>query len=172
MEHLASDFSLRPALANDWNFVEALYNAPHVAPWAPGPTKERYLASIHESGSFNTIVQRKGAPFGNMLFGTGPAWLLQIWTIAVLEPGLGAGRFALQYAIERGFRQLHVHRIFLEIVETNEVSRGLCESLGFRVEGCYRDGYHSEQTGYQNLIPYGLLASDKRPTQGKLTYRP
>lgn len=90
----------------------------------------------------------------------GPTWLLQLRLLAVQEPRKGAGRFALQNAIEFGFKGLGVHRIFLEIVESNEPSRRLCESLGFRAEGLYRDGYLSDETGFQNLIPYGLLASD------------
>jgi len=87
-------------------------------------------------------------------------WLLELGQLVVMEPRKGAGRFALQRAIDHGFHDLKVHRIYLEIVESNEASRRLCESVGFRAEGVFRDGYHSAVSGYQNLVPYGLLASD------------
>lgn len=48
-----------------------------------------------------------------------------------------------------------------EIVETNVASHRLCESVGFRAEGLYRDGYRDDAGGFHNLAPYGMLAMDR-----------
>lgn len=164
-------YSLRAATTEDWPFIEALYGMPHVTPWAPAPKRASFLRNIDEHGVINQIIERDGLAFGNMLMDFGPEWLLQLRLIAVMEPRKGAGRFALQNAIEFGFTTLNVHRIFLEIAESNAPSRRLCESLGFRAEGVYRDGYFSEHTGFQNLIPYGLLASDSHTAPSRPYWR-
>jgi hypothetical protein len=44
-----------------------------------------------------------------------------------------------------------------------EGARALYESLGFKAEGCYRDGYRDDDGTYENLIPYGILESEYRP---------
>jgi len=51
--------------------------------------------------------------------------------------------------------------MFLEVLESNEASRRLCESVGFRAEGLYRDGYRDEAGSFHNLVPYGMLAGDR-----------
>jgi RimJ/RimL family protein N-acetyltransferase len=42
-------------------------------------------------------------------------------------------------------------------------ARRLYESVGFREEGLYRDGFRDESGVFQNLVPYGILANDLRP---------
>ena len=74
---------------------------------------------------------------------------MTIGALAVREQGAGVG-------------QLAMHRIFLEIVEGNVASRRLCEAVGFRAEGLYRDGYRDANGAFHNLIPYGMLATDVR----------
>lgn len=73
----------------------------------------------------------------------------------------GAGRFALERAIEFAFNEANAHRIFLEVLESNAVCRRLVERVGFRAEGVYRDGYRDENGAYHNLVPYGLLNADR-----------
>jgi RimJ/RimL family protein N-acetyltransferase len=68
----------------------------------------------------------------------------------------------MEYAIRHGFDDLGAHRIFLEVVESNYAARRLYESVGFRDEGLYRDGFLNEAGIFQNLVPYGMLVSDLR----------
>jgi catechol 2,3-dioxygenase-like lactoylglutathione lyase family enzyme len=53
-----------------------------------------------------------------------------------------------------------MHRIFIEVLESNEPMRRLCERVGFHVEGLYRDGYCDEAGTFHNLVPYGLVRGD------------
>ena len=90
--------------------------------------------------------------------------MLTIRALAVSEQRCGAGRFAMEYAIRHGFDDLGAHRTFLEVVESNYAARRLYESVGFREEGLYRDGFCDESGVFQNLVPYGMLANDLQPT--------
>jgi len=68
----------------------------------------------------------------------------------------------MEYAIRYGFDDVGAHRIFLEVLESNYAARRLYESVGFRDEGLYRDGYLDESGAFWNLVPYGMLVSDFR----------
>lgn len=133
----------------------------HVREHMHMPTKDRYLASVRSEDRRNLIIERDGQGFGNMLIDVSESWLMTIAAIAVRDPRQGAGRFALSYAIDLAFKTFGCHRVFVEIVETNVASRKLCETAGFRAEGMYRDGYRDDSGGFHNLIPYGMLASDR-----------
>lgn len=154
-------YSIRNATVIDWDFIQELFAIAHVREQMHAPTQERYLASIGCADRLNLIIERDGQSFGNMLIDVSERWLMTVFALAVREPRQGAGRFALTYAIDLAFKTLGCHRLFLEIVETNVASRRLCEAVGFRPEGLYRDGYRDDSGGFHNLIPYGRLATDK-----------
>jgi len=77
--------------------------------------------------------------------------------------GCQNGRVHFSTVITYSFENLGAHRVFLEILESNIASRSLCEAVGFRQEGVYRDGYRDESGRFHNLIPYGLLKTDSSP---------
>ena len=155
-------FSIRAASPGDADFVLSLYGRPHVRTQLNAPTRERFLESILDDAWENYIVERMGAPFAYLLLHKAPEWMLTIVSLATWEPKRGAGRYATEFAIARGFDQLHVHRIFLEVLASNVIARRLYERLGFRAEGFYRDGFRDEKGSFHNLVPYGMLADDRR----------
>lgn len=58
--------------------------------------------------------------------------------------------------------EFRVHRVFLEVLASNTGARALYERVGFTSEGCYRDGCRADDGTYHDLVPYGLLASERR----------
>jgi catechol 2,3-dioxygenase-like lactoylglutathione lyase family enzyme len=154
MTRIDQTFKIRAATGGDATFLRALFALPHVRGWLHPPR-----SFVFEQGD-HAIVERDGQPFGYMLLDRDPEWLLSIRVLAAWEPRRGAGRFALEYAKSYGFGDLGVHRIFLEVVESNAPCRRLCERFGFRAEGVYRDGYRDESGAFHDLIPYGLIATD------------
>lgn len=154
-------YSVRAATAADWGFIAQLFEMAHVREHMHAPVQERYLAWVGAQDKLNLIIERDGQSFGNMLIDVSEKWLMTIGALAVREPRQGAGRYALTYAIDLAFKRRQCHRIFLEIVETNLASRRLCEAVGFRPEGVYRDGYRDDAGAFHNLIPYGMLATDR-----------
>jgi RimJ/RimL family protein N-acetyltransferase len=155
------DFGMRKATAEDADFVLALFARPHViSQLHPPESVDGYLRALEEPNLEHLIIERDGEPFGNMVLETAPEWLLTIRVLAVREQRCGAGRFAMEYAIRHGFDEIGAHRIFLEVVESNYPARRLYESVGFREEGLYRDGFRDESGAFRNLVPYGMLVSD------------
>jgi GNAT superfamily N-acetyltransferase len=153
---------MRRASPDDAAFVLALFARPHVRGQLHPPSADAYVRSLERKNGENYIVERDGVPFGNLVLEVEPEWLLTIRAIAAWEPKCGAGRFALEFALERGFAELGVHRAFLEILSSNARARRLYERLGFRMEGLYREGYRDESGAFLNLVAYGMLAGDRR----------
>jgi len=52
--------------------------------------------------------------------------------------GRGLGRACMKFAVEYGFRELNLNRIYAHILAHNEASIRMCRSLGFDLEGCLR----------------------------------
>lgn len=156
-----SVFTFRNATEQDAEFVLALFERAHVRPHMHAPARDAYLASLKRPLGRNLIIERDGSAFGNLVLEVEGDWLLTVRAVAVWEPRCGAGRRAMERAIAIGFDELHVHRIFLEVVEGNTAARRLYERVGFRPEGVYRDGYRDESGAFYNLVPYALLAGDR-----------
>ena len=62
--------------------------------------------------------------------------------------GSGIGRACTSFMLGFGFEDLQLHRIYLEVLETNERARRLYESLGFVHEGKLR---HAQWKGGRYL---------------------
>jgi ribosomal protein S18 acetylase RimI-like enzyme len=153
-------YSMRNALPGDAAFVVGLLNMPHVAAHLHAPSEDQFLRALSRVNGENLIIERDGEPFGNLVLEREPEWFLTIRALAVRTPRCGAGRFAMEYAIRRGFRELGVHRIYLEVLEDNVSARQLYESAGMRAEGVFRDGYREESGVFRNLVPYGMVAGE------------
>lgn len=154
-------FSVRSAQPADGAFVVSLFNRPHVIEALNGPDSiaafERILTV---AGLENLIILKGEERFGNMMLERAPDWLLTLRVLAVWEPGQGAGHFAMHYLLKRAFLEYNVHRVFLEVMESNLRARSLYESFGFKLEGVYREGYRDRAGVYHNLAAYGLLSND------------
>jgi GNAT superfamily N-acetyltransferase len=153
---------MRRATPDDAEFIVALFVRPHVAEQMHAPSHDGVLRSFARPDLENYVVERNEAPFGHMLLDTGESWLTTFRSLAVMEPGGGAGTFALTFALKHAFDELRAHRVFLEVLESNVSARRLYERLGFRNEGLYRDGFRDAGGRFHNLVPYGMLASDRR----------
>jgi len=73
------------------------------------------------------------------------------------QPGTGT-KMGLE-AIDLYFSELGFHKLYAEVLETNERSLRFHRKLGFKVEGVFRDHYLSEE-GYQSVTRFGLLAAE------------
>lgn len=153
-------FSSRAAVPEDVDFVLSLFARPHVAEQMHGPTRDGFIRALEREDFDVLIIERGGNAFGNLVLEHDATWLMTIRALAVWEEGCGAGRYAIAYAKHYAFDALKVHRIFLEVIETNERARRLYERAGFRQEGVYRDGFRHDDGRFANLVPYGMLESE------------
>ncbi len=80
----------------------------------------------------------------------------------ILRPdygGRGLAREAVHAAIDFGFSDLGLRRIFADIDPDNKSSVRLVETLGFKLEGCLREEWETH-IGVRDSLMYGLLARD------------
>ncbi|MDQ2992277.1 MAG: GNAT family N-acetyltransferase [Candidatus Eremiobacteraeota bacterium] len=150
----------RLAVAEDGAALAALFTLTHARDFVHAPSEDDVRSVIDEPDRESWVILRDDEIVGHMLIGT-DSWLWDIRVIVVRFPRQGIGAFAMRHAIDRAFAH-GAHRIFLEVVERNAGARALYERLGFKPEGCYRDGYRNEDGTYENLIPYGMLAAEVR----------
>lgn len=152
-------FSIRRACREDANFVLELFTLPHVREFTHGPKSIEVFVNALERGDRELlIIDRGGRPFGHLVIAVLDGWLMEIRVIAFEEQRTGAGRFSMEWLLHRAFEDLGLHRIFLEVVESNTGAQALYKRVGFLREGCYRDGYRADDGTFHNLIPYGILS--------------
>ncbi len=70
----------------------------------------------------------------------------------------GYGSFAMTSLIKKGFTELGLHRIDLEVYDFNARAIGLYEKLGFVKEGVLREAYKKEK--YHDIIIMSILENE------------
>lgn len=75
------------------------------------------------------------------------------------EQGKGYGTDALETIIKHAFKDMNLHRLEGEVIEYNEASKKMLESLGFKNEGRLREAKYSKGK-YWDILRYGLLENE------------
>ncbi len=151
---------MREAGDDDVPFIAGLFKLPHAREFLNEPGRDAILALLEDPQSEAYIIEDSGNDIGYFTMHD-REWLMELGVLVVKTPGRGAGPFAMRWGIEQAFKERKAHRIFIEIREDNARARAVCESLGFKPEGLYRDGFRDAVTEeYKNLIPYGILRTD------------
>lgn len=154
---------MREADEDDVSLIAGLFKLPHSREFLNEPGRDAILDLIEGSEGEAFVLEADGEDFGYFTMHD-RGWLVDLGVLVVKKTGLGAGPFAMRWGIEEAFQKRGAHRIFIEIREDNDRARAMCERLGFKAEGLYRDGFRDAASGqYKNLIPYGMLRTDLRP---------
>ena len=152
--------SMREADEDDVAFIARLFRLPHARAFLNAPGRDIIHASLEDPNTENYILECDGEPAGNLVL-RHLGFLVELATLVVSEQRCGLGTFALEWALRRAFDELGSHRVYIEIREDNVGTRRLCERLGWRLEGVFRDGFFDERTGaYKNLCAYGVLQEE------------
>ena len=153
---------MREADEDDVAFIAGLFKLPHSREFLNEPGRDAILDLIEGSDGEAFVIEADGDDFGYFTL-YDREWLVELGVLVVKDPGRGAGPFAMRWGVEEAFQKRGAHRIFIEIREDNDRAKAMCERLGFKSEGLYRDGFRDAVTGeYKNLVPYGLLRTDLR----------
>jgi RimJ/RimL family protein N-acetyltransferase len=81
--------------------------------------------------------------------------------LATSVSGKGLGRACTRFALEYAFDPLNLHRVYLEVLATNERAVGLYRSLGFTEEGRLRDAQWRNGR-YVDVLLFGILRDELR----------
>lgn len=77
------------------------------------------------------------------------------------QRGRGIGTTVMREVVRRGFDELRLHRLALNVFDFNEAAVRCYERVGFRREGHLRDA-RKAAGGYWSLYVMGMLAGDPR----------
>lgn len=161
--------SLRTLERDDLEFLQEYRNRPEV---------RRMLGRVHPqnhekvnqdfegymSNAVNLLVCVDGEPVGFVaLFDwneTDGRAEIAYW-IAPTHQGNGYGTEATELAVAYAFDERRCHRLVAGAHETNDASRALLETLGFREEGRLRENTFLDGE-FVDTIRYGLLVSEWR----------
>jgi diamine N-acetyltransferase len=90
---------------------------------------------------------------------------LELKRIIVRTPNQGIGSKLLNEVAERAFHQYGAHRLFLDVLVTNDRARHVYRSFGFREEGIMREVIYQDGA-YHSLVLMSLLESEYRAIKG------
>lgn len=153
---------MREAEEDDVSFIAGLFKLPHSREFLNEPGRDAIRDLIEGTEGEAFVLLADGEDFGYFTMHD-RGWLMELGVLVVKTTGLDGGPFAMRWAIGEAFQKRDAHRIFIEIREDNDRARTMCERLGFKAEGLYRDGFRDALSGeYKNLIPYGMLRTDFR----------
>ncbi|OGU61729.1 MAG: hypothetical protein A2V66_04485 [Ignavibacteria bacterium RBG_13_36_8] len=71
----------------------------------------------------------------------------------------GYGKEVLKTIMRYAFEKMNLHRLECEVIDYNEPSKKLVESLGFVLEGRLREGKYSDGK-YYDVLRYGILRNE------------
>lgn len=166
--------TVRSTTVKDLSFVISAErhadNAPYIGQWSQAK-HEAAIASkdvahfILERGSDpNVNANPKGShepdahPIGYLIL-TGlidPHLAIHMKRIVVTEKRKGYGRQVLRWVKAYTFETLGFHRLWFDVIASNDRAKSLYLSEGFIIEGTLRDGWKVEN-GYEDMFLLSML---------------
>lgn len=154
---------VRPTTLRDLDFVIAAErdaeNARYIAQW----THEEHRTAIASDDMIHALLERvyDARPVGYIIVQDvrNRHQSIQLRRLVVTEKNCGYGRQALRLIKRLVFEELHAHRLWLDVFETNQRAQHLYAAEGFVVEGTLRECYHTE-SGFLSLILMSCLRSE------------
>lgn len=126
--------------------------------------EEFFEETVSDDGGVHLLACVDGDPVGATMLvgvdrdaGTGD---LAYWVLPEHQ-GEGIGREALDLLLYTAFRDQRLHRVQADVLASNDASRGVLESLGFAMEGRFREAQFQDGR-YVDVLRYGLLADEWR----------
>ncbi len=159
---------LRPTTLADLDFVIAAERHPDNEPYIGQWPKVRHEAAIVCDNEAHFIVEQALSPQASAPKSIGyvicrgvhnehSALLLQ--RIVITQKGQGYGRKTLEQLKEFAFNTLGFHRLWFDVLASNQRARALYKRAGFVEEGILRDSWKSK-TGYASMVIMSMLASE------------
>lgn len=158
--------SLRPTMLSDLDYVTALetdqQHAPFISPWE----RTQHEGALRFPDLRHFIVElrddnRAPARRDGYLIVQGcrnPHRSVELKRLVLQTPGRGHGRACLRLVKRMAFRDLHAHRLWLEVRSSNARAIALYASEGLVEEGRLRESVRTGGAdGWDTLVVMGLL---------------
>lgn len=159
----AAGVRLRPTTQADLDFVLALerdpQNLPFITPWE----RVQHDAAVRFPEFRHFIVENEAGQACGFLIFLGcqnPHQSVELKRMVVRDKSQGIGRAAVRLAKKLAFEELHAHRFWLDIKQSNTRAQGFCTSEGFCVEGVLRESVKLDSGFYDSLVVMAMLRQD------------
>lgn len=155
---------LRPTTEFDLDWVLRTEHAPENEPFITRWSRALHSAALRNPRVRHLIItDDAGDRCGYaILRGIGdPDPNVELLRLVVAEPGRGLGRAALRLVKALAFDELGAHRLWLDVVTTNERARRLYAGEGFVEEGVLREAAR-KRDGFASLVLMSILEQEYR----------
>jgi diamine N-acetyltransferase len=151
---------LRPTMLSDLDYVISVeqdeQNQPFITPWE----RTQHEGAVRFPDFRHFVIETGDAPeragFVILQGCRNPHGSVELKRIVLQTKGRGYGRACVRLLKRMAFRDLHAHRLWLDVKQLNTRAQALYASEGFVEEGRLRESVRVAG-GYDNLIVMGML---------------
>jgi len=120
------------------------------------------VAALDDPSMSQLMIVRDGEPVGHVLLAAlGSSMGVDLRRLVIAVPGQGIGSIALPMILDHCFGVLGTHRVWLDVLPSNDRARALYRRVGFREEGVLRDALRWPD-GLHTLVLMAVLESEWR----------
>jgi RimJ/RimL family protein N-acetyltransferase len=143
MSDKVSNLRLRPTQESDLEFVLAAEqdenNSPYIGQWS----RQQHLDTFSNHDFFHLVAENtaENRQIGYVILQdiNSPDLSLQLRRIVIIEKSKGYGTEVLRQVKRLAFKQLSVHRLWLDVMSNNKRARRVYLAQGFVEEGILRE---------------------------------
>jgi diamine N-acetyltransferase len=155
---------LRPTTEFDLDWVVRTEHDPAFEPLITRWPRGAHSAALRTPDTRHLVItDAAGERLGYVILrGIGQADSnIELLRLVVAEPGRGIGRSTLRLVKRMAFDELGAHRLWLDVVTTNDAARALYRSEGFVEEGVLREAARRAD-GFASLVLMSILEQEYR----------
>jgi diamine N-acetyltransferase len=155
---------LRPTTDFDVDWVLDVEHDPAIEPFITRWPRQLHATTMRsENARHLVITSPDGERLGYVILRgvTDPGANIELLRIVVARRGGGVGRAALRAVKRIVFDELGAHRLWLDVITTNDPARRLYRSEGFVEEGVLREAARRAD-GFASLVLMSLLEQEYR----------
>ncbi len=156
------DIRLRETTKSDIEGVINLERDPVNIPFVRQWSETQHIASLESDHYGHYIIEDLNKDFLGYIILTGldnPDQSIEFKRIVITNKSGGIGKKAVQLIKELVFDKLHAHRLWLEVMTTNQRAYSVYQSQGFAQEGIHRESLKMDDK-FLSLIVMSILKQE------------
>lgn len=131
-----------------------------------GDTMMRHRQQMNDPTCLYLIAKRGADPVGYVILRgvSGAQPVIELKRIVVHQRDAGHGQSVLAHLLHKLFEEMKAHRVWLDVIDTNDRAMHVYRKLGFQEEGRLRSAV-LRKGEWRDLVVFGLLDSEYRSLQ-------
>jgi RimJ/RimL family protein N-acetyltransferase len=156
---------LREGTTADIEAMVRLESDPACNLWVSQWTPERHRAAMEDGQHHYVVAETDDGDWVGFAFLRdvhSANRCIEMQRIAVNRPDQGYGRALLKRVTWLAFERYGAHRLWFDVIETNERARHVYRALGFAEEGLFREARLYRDGRFYSLVLMGMLEAEYR----------